>query len=78
MNAAWFATALWVSSFRDWILIRWNGWRQYVLTGQVNDGNAWYAGRGVSWCGGHLLPLEDIQLLLDMLMHDGMVDGKPF
>ena len=56
----------------------WNGWRQYVLTGQVNDGNAWYAGRGVCGAAGIFSRLEDIQLLLDMLMHDGMVDGKPF
>ena len=33
---------------------------------------------GVCGAAGIFSRLEDIQLLLDMLMHDGMVDGKPF
>src|ERR1700722_12648397 len=27
---------------------QWNGWRHYVLKGEVNDGNAWYAEGGVA------------------------------
>ena len=56
----------------------WNGWRQYVLVGEVNDGNAWYAGRGVCGAAGLFSTVEDIQKLLDMLMHNGMVAGQPF
>ncbi len=26
----------------------WNGWREYTLVGEVNDGNAWYAHGGVA------------------------------
>jgi CubicO group peptidase (beta-lactamase class C family) len=27
---------------------RWNGWRNYILKGEVNDGNTWYANGGIS------------------------------
>lgn len=31
---------------------QWNGWRTYLLRGEVNDGNAWYANGGVSGAAG--------------------------
>jgi CubicO group peptidase (beta-lactamase class C family) len=31
---------------------QWNGWRTYVLKGEVNDGNTWYANGGVSGAAG--------------------------
>jgi CubicO group peptidase (beta-lactamase class C family) len=56
----------------------WNGWRHYVLRGEVNDGNAWYANGGVSGAAGLFATADDIQKLVDMLMNRGIVDGKPF
>lgn len=56
----------------------WNGWRHYVLKGEVNDGNAWYAENGVAGAAGLFSTVEDVQKLVDMLMNRGMVDGKPF
>ena len=55
----------------------WNGWRNYVLSGEVNDGNAWYANGGVSGAAGLFSTVDDIQRLVDLLMNNGMVDGQP-
>jgi serine-type D-Ala-D-Ala carboxypeptidase len=56
----------------------WNGWRTYVLKGEVNDGNAWYANGGVSGAAGLFSTAEDIQKLVDMLMNNGMSGSKQF
>jgi serine-type D-Ala-D-Ala carboxypeptidase len=56
----------------------WNGWRDYVLSGEVNDGNAWYANGGVSGAAGIFSDVEDIQRLVDLLMNRGVVNGKRF
>ena len=57
----------------------WNGWRHYVLkSGQVNDGNAWYAEQGVAGAAGIFSTADDLQKLVDMLVHKGKVDGKQF
>ncbi|RTL50967.1 MAG: hypothetical protein EKK39_08535 [Sphingobacteriales bacterium] len=56
----------------------WNGWRNYVLNGEVNDGNAWYANGGVSGAAGLFSTADDIQQLVDMLLYQGKIDGKPF
>jgi CubicO group peptidase (beta-lactamase class C family) len=56
----------------------WNGWRKYVLSGEVNDGNAWYANGGVSGAAGLFSTVEDIQRLLDLLMNKGIYNGKRF
>jgi serine-type D-Ala-D-Ala carboxypeptidase len=56
----------------------WNGWRNYVLSGEVNDGNAWYANQGVSGAAGIFSDVEDIQKLVDLLMNKGVVSGKSF
>jgi CubicO group peptidase (beta-lactamase class C family) len=56
----------------------WNGWRHYVLKGEVNDGNAWYAEKGVAGAAGIFSSVDDLQKLVDMLMHKGKVDGKQF
>lgn len=47
----------------------WNGWRRYVLIGEVNDGNAWYAGKGVSGAAGLFSTVKDLQIFLDFMMH---------
>jgi len=49
----------------------WNGWRRYLLRGEVNDGNAWYANGGVSGAAGLFSTADDLQKLVDMLMNMG-------
>ena len=56
----------------------WNGWRNYQLAGEVNDGNAWYANGGVSGAAGIFSTVDDVQRLVDMLQHMGKVNGKEF
>jgi serine-type D-Ala-D-Ala carboxypeptidase len=53
----------------------WNGWRQYVLRGEVNDGNAWYASDGISGAAGLFSTAGDLQLLVNMLLNKGMSEG---
>jgi serine-type D-Ala-D-Ala carboxypeptidase len=57
---------------------QWNGWRRYVLRGEVDDGNAWYAEQGVAGAAGIFSTVDDLQKLVDMLMHKGNVNGKQF
>jgi CubicO group peptidase (beta-lactamase class C family) len=57
---------------------QWNGWRTYTLRGEVNDGNAWYALKGVSGHAGLFSTVDDLQKLVDMLMNRGKVAGAPF
>jgi CubicO group peptidase (beta-lactamase class C family) len=57
---------------------QWNGWRHYVLRGQVDDGNAWYAEKGVAGAAGLFSTVDDIQKLVDMLMNHGKVGSKQF
>lgn len=57
---------------------QWNGWRHYILRGQVDDGNAWYAEQGVAGAAGIFSTVDDLQKLVDMLLHKGKVDGKQF
>jgi serine-type D-Ala-D-Ala carboxypeptidase len=56
----------------------WNGWRKYVVKGEVNDGNTWYASGGISGAAGLFSTVDDIQKLVDMLMHKGKVGNKQF
>ncbi|PWT70668.1 MAG: hypothetical protein C5B59_19895 [Bacteroidetes bacterium] len=49
----------------------WNGWRTYILKGEVDDGNAWYANGGISGAAGLFSTANDIQKLVDMLMNRG-------
>jgi serine-type D-Ala-D-Ala carboxypeptidase len=57
---------------------QWNGWRKYTLRGEVNDGNAWYAMKGVSGHAGLFSTIDDLQKLVDMLMNRGKLGGKKF
>jgi serine-type D-Ala-D-Ala carboxypeptidase len=57
---------------------QWNGWRTYTLRGEVNDGNAWYALKGVSGHAGLFSTIDDLQKLVDMLKSRGKVKGKQF
>lgn len=56
----------------------WDGWRNYVLKGEVNDGNAWYANHGIAGSAGLFSTVDDMQKLVDMLMQKGKVGGKQF
>ena len=49
----------------------WDGWRQYTLKGEVNDGNAWYANGGVAGHAGLFSTAVDIQVLVDLLLNHG-------
>ena len=57
---------------------QWNGWRNYTLRGEVNDGNTWYANRGISGAAGLFSTLSDLQKLVDMLMNKGKVGTAQF
>jgi CubicO group peptidase (beta-lactamase class C family) len=57
---------------------QWNGWRHYILKGEVNDGNAWYAEQGVSGAAGIFSNVDDLQKLVDMLMNKGKVGTRQF
>ena len=57
---------------------RWNGWRTYILRGEVNDGNAWYANGGISGAAGLFSTANDLEKLIDMLINKGMVGSKQF
>ena len=56
----------------------WNGWRKYDLRGEVNDGNAWYAEQGVCGAAGLFSTVDDLQKLVDMLLHKGKARNKQF
>jgi CubicO group peptidase (beta-lactamase class C family) len=57
---------------------QWSGWRNYTLKGEVNDGNAWYANGGVSGAAGLFSTVDDLQKLVDMLIHKGKAGSKQF
>jgi CubicO group peptidase (beta-lactamase class C family) len=57
---------------------QWNGWRKYILKGESNDGNTWYANNGISGAAGIFSTIDDIQKLVDMLVNKGKVGSKTF
>ncbi|HUB62334.1 MAG TPA: serine hydrolase [Puia sp.] len=54
----------------------WNGWRQYVLRGEVDDGNAWYSSEGIAGHAGLFSTVSDLQRLVDMLLDGGVAGGR--
>ncbi|MGE4062651.1 MAG: serine hydrolase domain-containing protein [Rhodospirillaceae bacterium] len=54
----------------------WNGWRSYVLDGEVNDGNAWYANGGVAGHAGLFSTGADLRILLELLLNRGTSGGR--
>lgn len=56
----------------------WNGWRQYVLSGEVDDGNSFYANAGVAGHAGLFSTAEDLSVLLDMLVNRGQYSGDQY
>ncbi|MGD0754033.1 MAG: serine hydrolase [Bacteroidales bacterium] len=57
---------------------QWNAWRTYTLRGEVNDGNAWYANEGISGAAGLFSTVDDMQKLVDMLIHKGKTGDIQF
>lgn len=49
----------------------WNQWRNYNLEGEVNDGNTWYAGNGVSGAAGIFSTAEDLFKLANFWLRNG-------
>jgi len=57
---------------------QWNGWRTYILKGEVNDGNTWYANNGISGAAGLFSTVDDLQKLVDVLINKGKLNSKEF
>ncbi len=53
-------------------------WRRYMLLGEVNDGNAFYAHGGVAGHAGLFSTASDLQVLLELLIGKGTIDGRRF
>lgn len=56
----------------------WNGWREYVLNGEVDDGNSFYANGGVAGHAGLFSTAADLRALLDMLLDRGRSGGRQY
>ena len=56
----------------------WNGWRQYVLNGEADDGNSFYANGGVAGHAGLFSNAEDLGVLLDVLVERGRSGGHQY
>jgi serine-type D-Ala-D-Ala carboxypeptidase len=56
----------------------WNGWRQYVLNGEVDDGNSYYANAGVAGHAGLFSTAADLRVLIDMLIGRGSSGGRQY
>jgi serine-type D-Ala-D-Ala carboxypeptidase len=56
----------------------WDGWRRYVLDGEVDDGNAWYANGGVAGHAGLFSTGGDLRILLDLLNDRGVSGGRRY
>lgn len=56
----------------------WDGWRRYVLVGEVDDGNAWHANGGVAGHAGLFSTGADLRVLLDLLINRGTWKGRRY
>jgi len=56
----------------------WNGWRQYVLNGETDDGNAWYANNGVAGHAGLFSIAAEVRVLIDLLLAHGSAGGRQY
>src|SRR5205085_3519886 len=56
----------------------WNGWRQYVLNGETDDGNSWYANGGVAGHAGLFSTAADLRVLLDLLLAHGIYGARQY
>jgi CubicO group peptidase (beta-lactamase class C family) len=53
----------------------WNGWREYTLRGEVNDGNAWHTHGGVAGHAGLFSTAGELHRLLMLIVNEGMFNG---
>lgn len=56
----------------------WDGWRQRVLDGEVDDGNAFYANGGVAGHAGLFSTAAELRVLLDLLNGRGTYKGQRY
>lgn len=56
----------------------WDGWRGRTLVGEVNDGNAWHAFRGVAGHAGLFSTARELGVLLQLLLGRGEVGGRRY
>lgn len=56
----------------------WDGWRRYVLDGETNDGNSWYAHGGVAGHAGLFSTAADVRVLIDLLLQHGTYAGRQY
>ncbi len=49
----------------------WNGWRDHVLVGEVDDGNSFYANGGIAGHAGLFSNSEELIVLLNLLLSHG-------
>lgn len=54
----------------------WTGWRTRVLSGEANDGNAFYAHGGVAGHAGLFSTAADLSVLLELLLDNGVSRGR--
>jgi CubicO group peptidase (beta-lactamase class C family) len=54
----------------------WNGWRNYTLVGEVDDGNSFYANGGVAGHAGLFSTGADLNVLMTLLLNKGTYDGR--
>ena len=52
------------------------GWRTYVVAGEVNDGNAFHAHGGLAGHAGLFSTAADLQVMLDLLLNKGVYAGR--
>lgn len=56
----------------------WEGWRRYTLVGEVNDGNAWHAWRGVAGHAGLFSTARELGVLMQLLLDRGEAAGRRY
>jgi CubicO group peptidase (beta-lactamase class C family) len=56
----------------------WDKWRTYVLDGETNDGNSYYANNGVAGHAGLFSTATDLRVLVDLLNAKGSYGGKQY
>jgi CubicO group peptidase (beta-lactamase class C family) len=54
------------------------GWRHYTLKGETNDGNSFYANEGVAGHAGLFSTVDDMSVLFNVILNDGMYDGRRY
>ncbi|MDX1646315.1 MAG: serine hydrolase [Longimicrobiales bacterium] len=56
----------------------WSQWREYTLEGEVNDGNAHHAFRGMAGHAGLFAPARELVRLLHVLENGGTLEGVQY